>query len=1035
MFDRIIKFFIENYKINYALFIFLFAAGIYTYSKIPKEVNPTVEPSSIRVSGNYSGTSVDILNKMAVTPLEKQLKNVVGVKEIISTINPGKFSIVLELDPNEKKAQIKEDVKDAITLITPDLPSDMDEPIIKAVAHARSLMFVSILSSTLSKGQLVEEAKALKETLLDIPYVSDITIFGESDQYYEVAFDEEKIDAYNISKKALVNVIGELSYTFPLGMIDAKNNQYFLSTANGKKETEDLENTLLQINDQFLYLRDIATVSKRYSDSSTLASMNGESAITLAISQNPKGDAITISEAINQKLQELTTEDIIFDVKRDYSFAVKESLNVVFSNIIFGIVLIAMFTILLINARMALVIIMGIPTSFVMGAIYFYFTGYSINVQSLVGVLLAIGIIVDDAIVVSENIQQYLEKGYAPTEAAFLGTKEMAKPVFWASVTTLFSFIPLLMITGTMGEIIKLIPIAFSALVFASLIESFIFLPIHSSHILKQNAKALSWEKSKRTYVKVLKFLMGHQKKFLLIFVVSVPLLIVISVYHSKFHMFNRFDSNSITITFKGNKQMTLEETSAMIKMIEKDLLDQQEQFFIKNVSSTAGHRRTATGDTEMYPYVGNITVELYEKKPSNVFERVITPWLSIYYEAEGKIRPLSSQEVSKMVRGWLKKQRYKKRFQLEQIMVVERRMNAVKADIRIGLVSSDYQKSLQGINLLQEQINAIKGVKYAGNDIKFGIDELKFEINAYGESLGITEKQLGDYLSNLYLEKQIGTIYGKEESYEIKITSQYKSDIDYFQNLPIPIGENLVVPLHEICDIQTIQSLEKLVKDNGVTTFYLFANVDNDIITSSEVLKQIEPTIAELKEEGIKFIFRGEQKQKEALKMEMLLSIILAISLIFLSLLYLFNSIRETLLVISVIPFSMLGLYMGHFLMGNHITVPSLIGAIGLAGVIVNDGIIMMNSLKNAKDPEAFYLHAARRFRPIILTSLTTIIGLFTLIFFATGMAVSFQPMAITIGFGLLWGTILNLLYLPVMYSYIKKVRDQQANVKLTEN
>ena len=168
---------------------------------------------------------------------------------------------------------------------------------------------------------------------------------------------------------------------------------------------------------------------------------------------------------------------------------------------------------------------------------------------------------------------------------------------------------------------------------------------------------------------------------------------------------------------------------------------------------------------------------------------------------------------------------------------------------------------------------------------------------------------------------------------------------------------------------------------------------------------------------------------------MEMLLSIILAISLIFLSLLYLFNSIRETLLVISVIPFSMLGLYMGHFLMGNHITVPSLIGAIGLAGVIVNDGIIMMNSLKNAKDPEAFYLHAARRFRPIILTSLTTIIGLFTLIFFATGMAVSFQPMAITIGFGLLWGTILNLLYLPVMYSYIKKVRDQQANVKLTEN
>ncbi|MFT7880218.1 MAG: efflux RND transporter permease subunit [Sulfurimonas sp.] len=1024
MFDRIIRFFIENYKINYALFIFLFVAGIYAYMQIPKEVNPTIEPSSIRVSGNYSGASVDILNKMAVTPLEKQLKNIVGIKEIITTINPGKFSIKLELGPNEKKAHIKEDVKDAITLMMPDLPSDMDEPSIKSVAHARSIMFVSILSSTLSRGDLVEKAKTLKETLLDIPYVSDITIFGESDQYYEVAFDEKKIDAYHISKKALVNVIGELSYTFPLGKIDAKNNQYFLSTANGKKECGDLENTLLKINDQFIYLRDIATVSKRYSDSSTLASMNGDSAITLAISQNPKGDAITISEAINKKLQELTTKEIIFDVKRDYSFAVKESLNVVFSNIIFGILLIAMFTILLINARMAMVIIMGIPTSFVMGAIYFYFTGYSINVQSLVGVLLAIGIIVDDAIVVSENIQQYVEKGYDPKEAAFLGTKEMVKPVFLASVTTLFSFIPLLMISGTMGEIIKLIPIAFSALVFASLIESFIFLPIHSSHILKKDAKARSWEKSKRIYIDSLKFLMRHQRKFLLIFVISVPLLIVISIYNSKFHMFNRFDSNSVNISFKGNKNMTLEATSTMVKTIEKELLAQKEKFFIKNVSSTAGHRRTATGDTELYPYVGNINVELYEKKPSNIFERYITPLLSIYYEPEGKIRTLSSKEVSKMVRKWLKKQRYKTRYQLDQIMVVERRMNAVKADIRIGLVSSDYQKALQGITLLQEKIDAIKGVKYAGNDIKFGIDELKFKINTYGESLGITEKQLGDHLSDLYLEKQIGTIYGEEQSYEIKITSRYHSDIDYFKNLAIPIGEDLIVSLDEICEIETIRSLEKLVKDNGITTFYLFANVDNDIITSSEVLQQIEPTIETLKQEGIKFIFKGEKRQKETLKMEMLLSIILAISLIFLSLLYLFNSIRETFLVLSVIPFSMLGLYMGHFLMGNHITAPSLIGAIGLAGVIVNDGIIMMTSLKSAKDSESFYAYAARRFRPIILTSLTTVIGLFTLIFFATGMAVTFQPMAITIGFGILWGTVLNLLYLPVMYRYINRAR-----------
>ena len=1024
MFDKIIRFFIENYKINYALFIFLFAAGIYSYTKIPKEVSPTVEPTSIRVSGSYSGASVDILNKMAVTPLEKEFKNVIGVKDIITTINPGRFSIKLELDKNEDKDTIKENIKDVITALKSDLPSDMDEPSTKAVAHARSLMFVSILSSHISHDQLIEKAKDLKETLLDIPYVSDITIFGVSDEYYKIQLNEKKIEALGFAKKDILNIISELSYTFPLGKIDAKNNQYYLSTANGKKDIRSLENTLFKIGERYLYFKDFAIIEKKYSDSSTLASMNGDSAITLAISQNPMGDAITISKAINKKLKELTTDKISFDVKRDYSIRVKESLNIVFSNIIFGIILISMLTIVLINSRMALVIVMGIPTSFVMGAIYFYFTGYSINVQSLIGVLLAIGIIVDDAIVVSENIQQYIEKGYPPKEAAYLGTKEMAKPVFWASITTLFSFIPLLMLSGTMGEIIKLIPIAFSALILASLIESFIFLPIHSSHILTKRAKTLSWEKSKGIYKKVLKFLMRYKRSFLLIFVITVPLLIFLSVKNSKFHMFNKFDSSSVTITFKGDKSTTLEETSQMVKKIEMDLLAQKEKFFIKNVSSTAGHRRTATGDTEMYPYVGNLTVELFEKKPSNFFEEYISPALSIYYEKEGKIRTLSSKQVSKMLRKWLKKQNYKKQYKLKEIMVVERRMNAVKADIRIGLVSDDYQKALNALHLLQNEIGDIEGVKYSGNNVKFGIDELKFKINSYGESLGVTEKFLGNYISTLYMERQVATIYDKDKSYEVKTTSFYNDDIEYFRNLPININGNITVLLNEICEIEKIRSLEKLVKDNGITTFYLYANVDNDVITSTEVLEKVEPTINKLKKEGIKFIFKGEREQKETLKVEMVWAIILAVSLIFLSLLYLFNSIRDTLLVISVIPFSMLGLFMGHFLMSNHLTVPSLIGAIGLAGVIVNDGIIMMTSIKNTATLEEFYESAARRFRPIVLTSVTTIIGLFSLIFFASGMAVSFQPMAITIGFGLLWGTILNLLYLPIMYYFLNRKR-----------
>ena len=1020
MFDKTIKFFIENYKINYALFFLLFAVGIYSYTQIPKEVSPTIEPSSIRISGSYSGASVDMLNKMAVTTLENAVKSIVGVQEIISTIQPGRFSIKLELNKYEDKVKIKEEVKDAIENIMSKLPSDMDEPSIKAVAHARSLVYLSLLSKKVPRDKLIELSKDLESKLLSIAFVSDITIFGISDEYYEVLIDDKKLEALGINKKSIVNIISELSYNFPLGKIDDKNNQFFLSTSNGKKDINALENTILKIDDNYIYLKDFAKVTKRYGDASTLASMNGSDSITLAVSQNPKGDAITISKQINQMAKDFDMEDVTLDIRRDYSFTVKESLNVVFSNIIFGIFLITILTYILINSRMAFVIFLGIPTSFVMGAIYFYFTGYSINVNSLIGVLLAIGIIVDDAIVVSENIQQYIEKGYEPKEAAYLGAKEMAKPVFIASLTTLFSFIPLLMISGRMGEIIQLIPIAFSALIFASLIESFIFLPIHSAHILNKKSKTLSWDRIKYLYEKVLIFLMIYKKSFLLMFIIIVPLSIFISVNNSKFQMFKKFDSSSVSITFKGEKHNTLEDTSNLIKQIQDDLLKDKKRFFIKNVSATAGHRRTATGTTELYPYVGNITVELQEKAPDNIFDKYITPVLSIYYEDKGRIRTVSSKKVSRQLRAWLKKQRYKKRFNIEELMVVERRMGATKADVRIGLVSNDYQKALNGVQLLQKQIGDIKGVKYAGNNIKLGIDELKLKINSYGESLGITEKYLSSFISSIYLQKDIGTIYNKKDSYEIKTKSLYSDKFEFFKDIKIPLADGRVVSLYEVCDVQKIQSLEKLKKDNGVSTFYLYANLNDEIVTSSEIFEKIELTTKKLEKEGIRFIYKGERKQKKTLKKEMLLSIVLALTLIFMALLYLFNSIRDTILVISVIPFSMLGLYIGHFCLDTNITVPSLIGAIGLAGVIVNDGIIMTVTLKKALSFQELYKGAASRFRPIILTSITTIVGLVGLIFFASGFAVSFQPMAITIGFGLLWGTILNLLYLPVMYGFI---------------
>jgi multidrug efflux pump subunit AcrB len=1021
MFERIIKFFIENYKVNYMLFFLIFAVGIYSYTKIPKEISPTIEPDSITIRGSYQGASVDTLNTMAVQEIEDEVKNIIGVDAVSSVITPGKFSIILELDKRADKATVTRDAEDALSLIKENLPSDMDEPVIRGVAHSRSIMHVSILSSNVPRDELKELSKKFKTKLLSIKDVSDVTIFGDSELFYEVLIDEKKVNAYNLSVNEILRLFSEVSYIFPLGKIDNPKKQYYISTQSDKRFSRELENTILNINNQQIVLKDIATIKKRYEDASTLASMDGKNSITLAISQNPKGDAITIAEDINNLLSKMKVKDVEFSVRMDSSTIIKDRLNIVISNILFGVLLITLLTAVLINIRMALVIALGIPTSFVMGAIYFYLTGHSININSLIGVLIAIGIIVDDAIVVSENIQQYIEKGYKAKEAAFLGVKEVAKPVVIASLTTIFSFIPLLMISGKLGEIVQLIPIAFSALVIASLLESFIFLPIHATHVLSPNSKTLSWKKVNLLYQKALTFLVQYQKSFLLIFLIIVPLLIFYGVKKSKFQMFQPFDNSSINITFKADPATTLEDSLNIVQTLEKDILKNEDRFFVKHVSSTAGYRRSATGTTEIYPYVGYISLELHKMKPENFVDKYITPYLSFYYDPKERIRNISSQKISKDLRAWLKEQNYKERFHLNNLMVVENKMGNTKADIRIGVVSDDYQKAIKAVRTIEDSFSKIEGIEYFGDNIKVGTDEIKLKLNSYGEELGITEKLLGNYISKLYLSLKIATIYDGKELLDVKVKSlNFEDDLESFKRLEIPLPNNTFVKLEDICEFEKITALEMLVKDDGHTNFYVFANVDSSKITATEVLEKIESTIQKLKKEGLMLKFKGEAEQKKSMQSEMILASIVAMVLIFISILYLFNSIRETLIVMSVIPFSLLGVYIGHFIMGLNISLPSLIGALGLAGVIVNDGIIMMATIKVATHKDDIFTLAAKRFRPIILTSITTIIGLSSLMFFATAQAVTFQPLAIAIGFGLLWGTILNLFYLPILYNFL---------------
>ena len=1029
MFERFLRFFVENSRMNYTLFVLVFAVGIWSYINTPKEIFPSFDLDMISIKGSYTGASVDILDRMAVSEIEDEIKNLDSIDAMTTVISPGSFSIVIELKKGKEKYNEADKMKDAIALVKSNLPSDMDEPTVNVLTRSRSLIDITLTSKKYSTDELKPFADNLKSKLLSVDGVNDITIFGDSDKYYEVLLDNKKIEALNLNKNEVFSAISTLSYIFPVGKIEGGSKHYYISTYNGAKTAGDFANTLIKIGNSNIYLRDIAFISKKYEDSSTMYSFNGENALSLAVEQSETADAIVIVQKIKKILPELNKKnpDIKISIADDNSERILDRLNIVVSNIMLGIILITILVMILINFRMSAIIAIGIPTSFVIAAVYMYFSGYTINMISLVGVLIAIGIVVDDAIVVSENIQQYIEEGFPPKEAAVMGAKEMVKPVTVASITTLFSFLPILMISGTMGEVMKLIPIALSALVVASLIESFIFLPIHAAHMLKNGAKVTSWERANRIYNSILHFFMDWKKIFLAIFIIGVPIATFMAIKTSKFQMFPKFDATDVKISIKANENTKLEDAFKIVQEIEADMMEKSDKFFIRSIDSVAGFRRDTGNNIERYPYVMYMTVELQKLKAANFLDKYVTPYLSFYYDDEGRTRTEKSRKIAKKLKKFIEKRNYKEKYDLAEIVVLEKKVGPVKADIKIGLVADDNESIINGIELLQKELESINGIKSASNSLKFGVDEIKLKVNSYGEQLGIDEAFIGSYLSNMYLSKKKGVTFDATDMLDIKIESLNKDDFENFKNLEIPLNDGTFIALNQIVDFNVIRGFEQLVKDDAEKNFYVFANVDPDIITASEAVEKLQATLDKIKETGVRLVFKGEAEKQKSLKHDMMLAAALAVILIMLAMLYLFNSFRETFILMSVIPFSLLGVLLGHKIMGLNLSMPSMIGALGLAGVVINDGIIMMTYLKKAKTLKDVFYRATKRFRPIILTTITTLIGMSSLIFFPTGQAVIFQPIAIGLGFGLLWGTILNLIYLPVIYSISHKLRKDE--------
>jgi len=1024
--NKIIEYFLKNSRLNYTLLIFILIMGIFSYVKIPKEMFPTVTLDTILVSGSYSGASAENLNDFAVIEIENQIDAISGIDEVDTTITNGSFTIEIELQDSADKQEVEDEVRDAVSASLKYLPSDMTEPTVTSVERQKSLLNVSISSQNKTKAEILDIADDIKTKLYQVPSISEIKIFGDSDLQIDFYLDHKKINMYGLESDSVISAIKNFSYIYPVGQIEQIGNHVYLTADNNKFQKELWENTIIKVNDKQVYLKDIATITIDYPLDETISRLNGKTTVSLNVYKNDEGDSIAVAKKIQNILTkyEKNVDDLTISITRDSSGPVSDRIKTIISNITLGLILVGLSMHVLISSRLSLVIVMGIPFSFILGLLVIEQMGYSLNMISLMAILMSLGIVVDDAIIVSENIQRHLDEGSQLDEAVLNGAKEMIAPVLVAAFTTIFAFLPMLLISGEFGILMQLIPIVISVLIFSSLIESFIFLPLHAKHILKRKDKMLDWSRAYDFYETILHKIIYYKKTFLVLFFITLPLITFYLINQSRFQMMPDMVSRNVTLSFKLDESKSLEETDQITKKYEKLLLQNAKKLFIKNIDATIGRFTNVASDSETIENGFTLSLELEDTKEDDFLNRYINPILnfSFDFEQKDKIRTTTTAEAMEQIRELVTP--LTKEDKVVEFNVVTSRIGVVKTDIELKLSSDDKTLLLSSIKKLKGAIAKQEGTKDIADNTQLGDWEYKFSLNSYAMSLGLTDNEIASQLTNYFMEKDQGDTFDKDGIIDIKTQSVYKDSIDELKHFLISVNDTKV-ELSQLVDFKIERNFEKIEKEDGLIQKTVFANVDTKVTSANEVLEQIDPTIKEIEKSGVSVGFGGEREKSSQMASDMLKAFMVGLFLIFMTLLINFPSFKSAFIILSVIPFTTFGAVLGHFIMGINLNSQSLIGMLGLAGVVINDGIIMLDFLHDTKNKKEFFSKAKQRVRPILITSITTILGLATLIFFPTGESVMLQPIAISLGFGIAWGTILNLIYVPALYATLFKIKD----------
>ena len=1029
MIKSIVRFFLDHKSLNHLLFLVLLLLSFFSYEKVAKEMFPPTALDNVVISGGYRSSSADVLDQLIVRDCEKILKDNPNLTNISSVIGKGRFHVTAEIMAGSTNL-IVSDISNDIASLDVDLPENMKLPTVSTVEQFFPLISLAIFPKDDNKSKIVEISKSLKDEIGGLKHIYKSELVGKFDKSLRVILDYDKIEAFGLDKDKVIRALEGLYLMYPVGTIKGKKEKFYVSTKSSNIKKDEILDTYLNIDGKNVYIKEIATVKIKYEKHSLLTRTDAKKSFMIMTKKAKRGDAIKLSKQIREIVQRYSDQypHINFKIIDDSSFWIKTRLNVISANILIGLILLFFAIWLFISFKVTLVVAIGIPVSIAFGIIGLDVTGSSLNTLSMIGVLLSLGMLVDEAIVVSENIHRHRQMGKSVYNACIDGTAEVIPVLFIALLTTIIAFLPLTVLSGGMGAFIKIIPIMVMILIASSFLESFVFLPTHYAFInrdkkeTKKSIREKFWKRIIDLYRKFLHFILRFKYIVLIAFVLLSFLFSFLLFKQSKFVLFPEFDAMSINITgkLKGN---SLSLTSKESKKLELAILEAVQNDDVSSVHSTIGMLSDGRSKHEMSNNFFTITIYLKPKITDDYFNSVINPIFHLFGQnvGEKRTRTKTAKEILHGLDDILQKHRASKN--IMEINAKVPQTGVVKDDISLLVSAPSDDEIKDAITLLKSTMKSIDGVYNIKDDMDYNDIDLVIDINAYGKSLGFTQGIMIAVLRKYLSLKEVSKMSnGDNELLKLKLKTLNKNSLENLKNLKLKVpSTSELVKLKDITNINMKRKISTIKKENMKKVFRITASLEKSKLTSRVFNEKLEATFEELKSNGIIVGIKGEAGKNKEIQADMIKSLLFALLGILLVLTWYFNSFWLAIFSLSVIPLSAFGVLLGHKLVGLPLTFSTLLGFVGLIGVVMNDTLMMLGFINKSKNLDELSLFASRRLRPIFLTSITTILGLFTLIFFASGESLLMQPLAVSIGFGLLWATVINLLYVPLGYALTK--------------